>query len=456
MKVPWSTSEWRRVAVYGLGVSGRAAARLLRRRGIDVVGLDGRDLDAAVLGELADDPGVELRLGAELESLPPRLDGLVLSPGVSPARPLVQAARTAGLPVIAEVELAFSLLDGPVVGISGSNGKSTTTVMTGALVRDAGIPVEVCGNIGRPLSDCVEGEPGRVFVVELSSFQLEAVETFRPRAAALLNLSPDHLDRYPGLAAYAAAKARLFAAQRPGDTAVVNADDPLVAAAVADARRRGFSLSGPVEDGCFLAGDEVLEVGDEGRQALFAVGDLAVPGSHNVENAMAASLLALAVGVPRDTISRSLGRFHGLPHRLALVRERGGVRWFDDSKGTNPGATLRALSGFEKGSVHIILGGRDKGADFGELVEGVAGTARRAYLVGEAAGQLANLLAGRVHVELSGDIGTAVCAAARRASEGEVVLLSPACASFDQYESFEARGRHFEQLVVELPEVACG
>jgi len=456
MKVPWSTSEWRRVAVYGLGVSGRAAARLLRRRGVDVIGLDGRELDTAALGELADDPGVELRLGAELESLPPGVDGLVLSPGVPPGRPLVRAARAAGLPVVAEVELAFPLLDGPVVGISGSNGKSTTTVMTGDLVRDAGIPVEVCGNIGRPLSDCVEGEPGRVFVVELSSFQLEAVETFRPRAAALLNLSPDHLDRYPDLAAYRAAKARLFAAQGPGDTAVVNADDPLVAAAVADARRRLFSLSRPVEDGCFLAGDEVLEVGDGAAQPLFSVGDLAVSGSHNVENAMAASLLALAVGVPREAISRSLGCFRGLPHRLALVRERGGVRWFDDSKGTNPGATLRALSGFGAGSVHIILGGRDKGADFGELVEAIAATAHRAYLVGEAAEQLAERLADRVPVERSGDVATAVCAASQRASDGEVVLLSPACASFDQYESFEARGRHFEQLVMELPEVADG
>ena len=253
------SNEWRRALVYGLGLSGKAAARLLLARGVEVVGVDARPAAALDLGDLAAEARLVVHAGEEPAELPAGLDGVVVSPGVPMDRPLLAAARRRGLPVIAEVELAFPFLNGPVVAITGSNGKSTTTALTGALLRAAGRRVEVCGNIGEPLAGVVEGPPGRVFVVELSSFQIEGVATFRPQAAALLNLSGDHLDRYGGMAAYAAAKKRLFATQGSDDVAVLNADDPATLELATAARRRLFSRRRRVEDGCWLDGDRVVE-----------------------------------------------------------------------------------------------------------------------------------------------------------------------------------------------------
>ena len=259
MKAPWSQQEWQRALVYGLGLSGLAAVRLLRSRGVEVVGVDRRAAGELDLGELATDPGVELLLGREPTALPAGLDGVVVSPGVPADRPLLAAARGAGIPVIAEVELGYAFVNGPVIGITGSNGKSTTTALAGALLAASGFAVEVCGNIGRPLSACAEGEAGRMFVTELSSFQLEAIDGFHPRAAALLNVSADHLDRHADLDSYIAAKKRLFDNQSAGDIAVINADDPLVAEVAVRSRRRFFSRLRSVEDGCFLDGDRVVE-----------------------------------------------------------------------------------------------------------------------------------------------------------------------------------------------------
>ncbi|HVS03615.1 MAG TPA: UDP-N-acetylmuramoyl-L-alanine--D-glutamate ligase, partial [Thermoanaerobaculia bacterium] len=447
MNVPWSPQPWQRVLVYGLGLSGQAAAALLRRHGVAVVGVDGRRGERIDLGELASDPGVELRLGADPPGLPAHVDGVVLSPGVPADRPLVAEAREQGVPVIAEVELAFHLLQGTVLGITGSNGKSTTTALTGALVEGGGLPAEVCGNIGVPLSLVAEGEPGRVFVVELSSFQLEATDRFRPRAGALLNLSPDHLDRYRDMASYAAAKARLFLRQEPADVAVLNADDPAVAALPVPSRRRLFSRQGPVEDGCHVAGDWVVEAvpGEEPRR-LFALADVPLAGRQNLENAMAAALLALAAGAPAASLAASLRGFQGLPHRIERVAEVAGVTYYDDSKGTNVGATARALEGFGDRSVHLILGGRAK-SGIDELVPLLASKARRVYLIGEAAGAFARSLGDRVAWVRCETLDRAVPEAAAAAGAGEVVLLSPACASFDQYTSYAQRGEHFKKLV---------
>jgi UDP-N-acetylmuramoylalanine--D-glutamate ligase len=371
---------------------------------------------------------------------------------VPPQRPLLAAARRAGLPIIAEVELAFPFLDGPVVGITGSNGKSTTTALTGALLRAAGLPVEVCGNIGRPLSAVVEGPPGRVFVVELSSFQLEATETFRPRAAALLNLSPDHLDRYPDLAGYGGAKQRIFRLQGPEDTAVLNADDPWVADLAVRARRRRFSLRGPVDDGAWLDGERVVEGGpppDAAPVELFRRGELPLAGVHNLENAMAAALLARAMGVEPAALRAGLASFHGLPHRLERVAEEGGVVWYDDSKGTNVAATARAVEGFPDRSVHLILGGRNKGADPADLRPTVERKAARLYLIGESAADFERALGDLAPVERAGTLAEAVRRARRSARPGEAVVLSPACASFDQFRDFADRGRQFQALVRE-------
>jgi UDP-N-acetylmuramoylalanine--D-glutamate ligase len=346
---------WKKVLVYGLGLSGRAAARLLAERGVSVVAVDDKAVE--VNGDLVGK--IELLPGGGFQNLPAGVDAVVVSPGVPLDRPILEDARRRGVPVIAEVELAFPLLNGPVVAITGSNGKSTTTAMAGEMVRAAGRPVEVCGNIGEPLADKVDGPPGRVFVVELSSFQIEGIDTFKPKAAALLNLSEDHLDRYGTLAAYGAAKKRLFRDMDPDGVAVLNADDPETLEVETHARRRFFSRLRPVKDGCWADTEgRVVEVSPDGEDTeLFHASDVPLAGVQNLENAMAAALLARAVGVEPEAIRTALHGFRGLPHRLQKVGEKGGVFFYDDSKGTNPGATLKAIEGFADGTVHLILGG---------------------------------------------------------------------------------------------------
>ncbi|HVS16748.1 MAG TPA: UDP-N-acetylmuramoyl-L-alanine--D-glutamate ligase [Thermoanaerobaculia bacterium] len=448
---------WRRALVYGLGLSGRAASRLLLRHGVRVLAVDDRDPAAAPDHELADltaRSGFEARPAAALERLPDDVEVVVASPGVPPERLLLAAARERGLPVIAEVELAFRCLDGTVVGITGSNGKSTTTALAGALIAAGGRSVAVCGNIGEPLSEVVEGPAGRVFVVELSSFQLEAIDRFRPRAAALLNLAPDHLDRHHDFESYAAAKQRLFERQGEGDFAVLNADDQRVrdVALPPAVRRRLFSRRGPVGDGCYVLEDRVVEVAPgEPPRTLFALEDLRLEGAHNLENAMAAALLARGLEVGPEELAAGLRGFAGLPHRVQRVGELRGVAWVDDSKGTNVAATLRSLEGFGDGTVHLILGGRGKGADFAPLREAVASKARAVYLIGESASALEAALRLPERTRRSETLERAVGAAAESAHAGEVVLLSPACASFDQFESFVDRGRTFQRLARALP-----
>lgn len=440
--------RWRRVLVYGLGVSGAAAARLIVSRGAAVLGVDARaagDLDLDL------PPGARFEAWSEEEAarreLPADVDAVVLSPGVPPERPLLAAARRRGLPVVAEIELAFPLLDGPVVAITGSNGKSTTTALAGAMLEAAGGEVEVCGNIGVALSAVVDGPPGRTFVVEVSSFQLEAVETFRPRAAAWLNLSPDHLDRYASLDDYAAAKARLFDRQGPDDVAVLNADDPRVAALAPASRRRLFSRLAEVADGCFVDGDTVVErAPGRADAALFDLSDLPLAGAHNLENAMAAALLAHALDAPPAAIRRALAGFSGLPHRMQRLDVPGPLAWYDDSKATNVAAAAKSLEGLPDGRVHLILGGRAKGDDPAELAPLVRAKARAIYVIGESAETFAAALGDLVPCHRAGTLERAVEEAARRAEPGDVVLLAPACASFDQFDSYAHRGREFARL----------
>jgi len=459
MRAPWGSGRFERVLVYGLGLSGRAAARLLLSREVAVVAVDTKPVEKLDLTDLTDHSQkakFELFAGHELEQLPPgNFDAVVVSPGVPMDRPLLEDARQRGLPVIAEVELAAPFVNGPIVGITGSNGKSTTTALTGAMLRAAGLPVEVCGNIGVPLAGLVDGPPGRIFVVELSSFQIEGIVSMKPRAAALLNLSEDHLDRYGSMEAYAAAKKRLFLTQDAEGIAVLNADDPAVADVETLARKRWFSRRGRVRDGCWVDADgRVLEaVPDEPGIELFHVSDVPLAGVHNLENAMAAALLARAIGAEPAEIRQGLTGFKGLPHRMQKVGEKDGVTWYDDSKGTNPGATAKSLEGFADGGVHIILGGRNKGADLASLTPLLAQKARRAYLIGEAAEEFAQALAGSdiaVPFERSGTLEQAVRSAAQQARPGEAVLLSPACASFDQFRNFVHRGEAFQALVHDL------
>ena len=305
----------------------------------------------------------------------------------------------------------------------------------------------VGGNIGEPLVDKVDGPPGRVFVVELSSFQIEGIATFRPKAAALLNISEDHLDRYGSLQAYADAKRRLFRDQEGTDVAVLNADDPETLRLDTRARRRLFSRLKPVADGCHATADgRVIELSGGEETLLFHASDVPLAGVQNLENAMAAALLARAVGAPPAAIRAALQAFQGLPHRLQKVGERAGVAFYDDSKGTNPGATMKAIEGFADGTVHLILGGRNKDADLATLTPMVRRKARRAYLIGEAADDFAAVLDG-VAVERAETLDRAVRSAAAQARPGEAVVLSPACASFDQFRNFNHRGDVFQDLV---------
>ncbi len=440
-----------RVAVLGLARSGRALAEALLERGVSVAAGDARE--AADLEAVEGLRGrADLFLGGPAEGF---LDGagwLAISPGVRLDAPVVAAARERGIPVYAEIEVAYRLAEAQAPGlhrwiaITGTNGKSTTTTWIARMLERAGRPVALAGNIGAPLSGFL-GEPGaRDFVCEMSSFQLEAIDRFRPHVAVLTNITPDHLDRYPGFAEYAAAKARVFARQGPDDWAVVNADDPAAMEAPTRARRVLFSRRSRPGGGVWIdSGELVSGIGGTPRRVV-AVERLALPGAHNLENAMAAAAAAECLGTPPAAILDALTRFEGLPHRTELVAEARGVRWVDDSKGTNVEATARSLEGFSDGSVVLILGGRDKHGDFASLKPLVSRRAKAILTIGEAAPLIERALAGAAPVERCGTMEAAVARAAALTRAGDTVLLSPACASFDQYRNFEERGRHFASL----------
>jgi len=408
--------------VLGLARSGEAAALALARRGVRVVGVDRNDeLDPGRLRE----HGVEVVLGAEDPALVEDVDLLVKSPGIPSEVPLVAAARARDVPVWSEVELGARILGNPLLGVTGTNGKTTTCELLGEIFREAGRPVEVAGNVGRPLTglDGAVAEDAWI-VCELSSFQLEDVHELRPRIAVILNVTPDHLDRHGDLEAYREAKLRIFENQTPEDVAVVP---------------RGFP---PVPG----RGRRVEFGGDDRLPA-----EPRIPGVHNRENASAATAAARAAGIPDDAIAAGLRGFAGVPHRLELVREVDGVRWINDSKATNPEAAERALGAYPPG-LRVILGGSRKGTPFGGLAVGAreAGVSC-AYLIGESADELAEALAREgIRFRHSVDLERAVADAHADAERGEVVLLSPACASYDQFESFEERGERFRQLVEAL------
>jgi len=454
-----------KVAVLGFARSGRALTGALLDRGVEVAVADDKPASAFEGLSALEARGARFYFAGEEGSDPLRgsdptpLDGagwLALSPGVPPRHPLVAAARGRGMPVLSELEIAWRIAEEETEGrnrwvaVTGTNGKSTTTAWIAAILGRGERPVALAGNIGAPLSGFLGEHTPRDFVCEVSSFQLEAVERFRPDVAVLTNVTPDHLDRYASFDDYAAAKARVFENQREGDFAVVNADDPVARRATSRARRVPFSRRGPAPGGTWC--DERLlfsEVRGKRREVIPAE-RVALPGAHNLENALAALAAAECLEAPPAAIEEGLTRFTGLPHRTELVREDGGVRWVNDSKGTNVDATVKSLEGLPEKSVLLILGGRDKHGDFEKLADPVARAARVVLTIGEAAGKVASALEHRVPVEACGTLDRAVARAAELARPGETVLLSPACASFDQYANFEERGRHFVELVRRL------
>ncbi len=436
------------VIVVGLGASGVAAARLCVRYGAArVVANDAapRERLSAEALALGAEPGVELVAGGHGVDFR-AADLVVVSPGV---RPLAawEAAEAAGTPVVGELEFAWSLAgDVPTVAIGGTNGKSTTTVLVGEMMRRAFGRAFVGGNLGTPLASAL---PGRgeapafdALVLEVSSFQAERMKRFRPRAAALLNVTADHLDRYPSFEAYAAAKGRMFAAMGPGDAAVVPAGDAIC---LAEARRGGARVVtfGPGGDVAPEAGGLV----DRARGERYGAAEIALAGEHNLRNAAAAVALAGAMGAGREAIAAALAGVGPLPHRVEFVREREGVRYYDDSKGTNVGAAVAALSGLAEARAVLVAGGRDKGGDYGPLVEALRAKGRALVLIGEAADRIAAAAGGALPVERAATMGEAVGRASRLARPGDAVLLSPACSSFDMFRDYHDRGQAFARAV---------
>ena len=413
--------------VLGLARSGRAAAAALLARGETVLGAD-RDGTRALAGvELVDGP-------AALE----RVRCVIKSPGVPREDAVVAGARSRGIFLMGELELAWRLLDQDFVAVTGTNGKTTTVELLGAIHRAAGLGVAVAGNVGRAASGLVGTlAPDDVVVCEVSSFQLEDTVSFAPDGAALLNIAPDHLDRHGDMADYVAAKLRLFAHQGPEAVAVLPAGGP---AAPGEAARVTFGSTADADlrdDGALLRWH---------GEPLIAGAEIRLRGRHNRENAMAAAAVALARGIPEGAVAEALATFPGVEHRLEEVASVGGVLYVNDSKATNTASTLVALRAFEPGSLHLILGGRGPGQDFGVLREEVAARARAVYLIGEEAPAIAAALRGQDPVDC-GTLERAVQAARAAAAPGEVVLLSPACKSFDQFRDFEARGEAFKTLV---------
>ncbi len=448
------------VSVLGAGKSGLAAARLLRRRGARVTVLDALPLSslAAAQAEL-DASGAQLRAGLPLETVElgaPAL--LVVSPGVPLSLPSLLKASARGVPVWGEVELAGRFLAPgvPVVGITGTNGKSTTTALCGALCAAGGRSPFVGGNLGTPLSDAVDASAPGAYVVELSSFQLEGMQTLRVNAGAVLNLTPDHLDRYASLEAYAEAKARIFLSQGPSDVAVLNLDDPWTVRLASRARGavRGFTL----DPGTTLPGglDAAAVAGGGGFRVLgediaFRLDNRALRGAHNLQNAMAATLLALHVGVAPPDAQRGLDGFSGLPHRLESIRVLDGVEWVNDSKATNVDAAVVALAAFPAGSRLLLLaGGKGKGASYAPLRRAAGGKVAAVLTLGQDGPLIEQEFATEYTVHACGTLERAVARARELASPGDVVLLSPACASFDQFLNFEDRGDSFRRLVQAL------
>ncbi|MSO96468.1 MAG: UDP-N-acetylmuramoyl-L-alanine--D-glutamate ligase [Thermoleophilia bacterium] len=404
--------------VVGLARSGRAAVAALHAGGVEVAAYDA---DAGL-----DTAGVAatISLGKWDDVLLDDVDLLVKSPGVSAQAPPVAAARARGVPVISEVELGARLLPNPILGVTGTNGKTTTTALLGAMFAAAGVQAEVAGNIGRPLTSLVGASAADAWIVcELSSFQLEDTDTLQPRIAILLNLEPDHLDRHGSFEAYSEAKLRIFENQDADDIAIVP---------------RGF--------GALPGAARRIEF--DGRDPLPA--EPLIPGEHNRENAAAAVAAARAAGIPADAIAEALQSFPGVEHRIEEVATVAGVRYVNDSKATNVAAAVRALASFPGARKLVVLGGRGKAEPYAPLAEAFA-PGDRAYVIGEATEALAAALeSAGVPFDRSGDLATAVAAASDEAREGDVVLLSPACASFDQFESYEQRGQEFRKLVQKL------
>jgi UDP-N-acetylmuramoylalanine--D-glutamate ligase len=443
----------RRVVVVGLARSGVAAARLLHEAGARVVATDAKPL-AALGGEAQALPGqgIGVVTGARPDVLA-GADLVVISPGVPIDAPLVRAAQDAGTPVIGELELGWRAAMAETIAITGTNGKTTTTALTGALLGEQPRPVLVAGNIGTPLAAHALGFPSDgLLVLEVSSFQLETIETFRPRVAAILNVTPDHLDRHGTFEGYLAAKCRIFENQTAADCAVLNADDPATRGLGGFTRADvvWFSRQRPLDHGVFVRDGWVVANLDGHTEAICPLAEIGLRGQHNVENVLAASACALWTGIAPDAIRRTVAAFRAVAHRIEFLRDLDGVQYYNDSKGTNVASTIKALESFDERIV-LIAGGVGKGQDFAPLAAAARGRIVHAVLIGADGPRIgAALEAVGIPAAPAPSLAAAVAAARALAAPGDVILLSPACASFDMFDNYEHRGESFRKVVEDL------
>ena len=446
-----ATLAGRRAAVVGLAKSGIAAARLLAAAGADV-----RGTDAKPVASLGPEVGALAALGVRLVDGAAAFDGVelvVVSPGVPLDGSQLAPARARRVPVIGELELAWRAMEADTIAITGTNGKTTTTALTGALLAEQPRPVFVGGNIGTPLAArALEFPAAGLVVAEVSSFQLETIETFQPRVAAILNVTPDHLDRHRTFAGYLDAKARIFTNQLEQDCAVLNADDDGARGLAARTRAHivWFSRRRALAHGVFVQDGWLVARLNGHVDRICPLAEIQLRGAHNVENVLAAIACALWTGIGIDAIRRAVGRFRAVAHRIEFVRDLAGVQFYNDSKGTNVDSTIKALESFDERIV-LIAGGKGKGQDFAPLADAARGRVRHAVVIGEDGGKIAAAL-GAVGIEITAadTMASAIQAARVAARAGDVVLLSPACASFDMFDNYEHRGDVFKKLVEEL------
>jgi UDP-N-acetylmuramoylalanine--D-glutamate ligase len=443
----------KKVLVVGLGKSGFAAALFLRRRGAQVTVSDQRS-EQALSVEIPSllEAGIAVEAGGHGLLTFRRQDLIVVSPGVPLSTPELVQVRALGLPVIGELELAARFLQGEVLAITGSNGKTTTTTLCGEIFKASGLKTLVAGNIGLPVIEVVDqSTAGTWSVLEVSSFQLETADSFHPRIAMILNITPDHLDRHGSFENYASIKQRIFARQTDEDYLILNADDHAAQQAAARARSQvlWFSRSKVVRRGAFVLNGVVMFRASEDGSAIpvLPVAEIPLKGEHNIENVLAAVCAACVAKIPAEVIARTVASFQAVEHRLEFVTNIHGVEYYNDSKATNVDATAKAIASFP-GNIHLILGGKDKNSDYTQLNALLEARVKAVYTIGAAAEKIESQIAGVTRVIRAGTLEAAVDQAATQAVAGDVVLLAPACSSYDQFENYEQRGKVFKQAVM--------
>jgi UDP-N-acetylmuramoylalanine--D-glutamate ligase len=446
----------KRVLVVGLGKSGAAAATLLHSLGARVTVSDARpQIELAKEIPALLDLGIAVETGAHGDRTFREQDLIVVSPGVAVNAPQLQQARALGIKVIGEVELAFRCLKGKVIAITGSNGKTTTTTLVGEILKGSGFKTQVGGNIGMPVTALVATADDQTWnVLEISSFQLETIETFAPHIAAILNITPDHLDRHGDFATYAAMKARIFENQTKSDYAVLNQQDATCKSIAKTVKSSvAWFANGHIDGpGAFAANGNISWKGAQGEQVMMPLSEIPLKGAHNIENVVAAVAMGMLAGCDPNLVRKAVRDFKAVEHRLEFVGEIDGVQYFNDSKATNVDATIKALESFPA-NIHLILGGKDKGSDYTVLRQLIDARVKRVYTIGAAAEKIESQLKG-APITSAKTLERAVELASEPAKAGDIVLLAPACASFDQFQSYEHRGRRFKELVQQVADRA--